>query len=429
MTAGDINIYYARIFSDEQITYIVEFSEKMDIQRLKDSLKVLNDVLPILSTRLVKKNSRLYRVNAETVDWVIELIETDRGPQEAVLQFVAKPCDPLSEIPLKIRVIREVDRDTLCIKVDHVLSDAAGLKYLLYLLAEAYTSGKIVLPPNPRRGLGQVFRRIPPLKFLRAMKDARFPRPGPPLIQGPFASTPPFIERVVIPPDRFVLMKQKAFRDGATINDILLTAVYRVIFANENVKEGMAYPVMVPVDLRRYLPEKLRCCISNLAIGIYPVLEKISQESFMDTLGRVKNSMDDYKQHTPGIGSVLLISLACLDGGKRMEQEFRLAAAHSPGSIILSNFGMIDHSKVRFDRLSIEHVYAVGPIQAPGMLIAVNSYRDALTLVVQGTDDRVQCFIHDFLKSIIAEVELYIQALPNNPKASNGHNIYQTQPL
>lgn len=407
-------IYLGRKISDEQITYIVEFTEQVDIKRLEDSLAALKSALPILSSRLVIKKHRLHRVDVATAGRSIELIKTDRDPREAILEFVVEPSDPLTETPLKICLIRNEDKDTLCIKVDHVLTDAAGLKHLLYLLAEAYTTEKISLSLNNRRGWGPILRRISPFKLMRALVTTRFPMPGSPLLDGRTEAAPPFIERADISPDHFSLMRRKAAQNGATINDVLLTALYRVVFENEHVEDGIAYPVMVTVDLRRYLPEQRRCTVANHSIGIYPCLAKVPQETFEATLRRVKKNMDELKQRSPGIGSMILISLACIGGGRILEDKY---GEESSNALILTNFGAIDQNMVQFGQPLIHHVYAVGPHQhAPGILITVTSYRDTLTLVVQGTDRRFQSFIRDFLQSIVSEVELYARTAPQSDK-------------
>ena len=50
VTAGDINIYDARPIADQQVTYVVECADSLDIDRVRRSLTVLYEALPILST-------------------------------------------------------------------------------------------------------------------------------------------------------------------------------------------------------------------------------------------------------------------------------------------------------------------------------------------------------------------------------------------
>lgn len=89
-----------------------------------------------------------------------------------------------------------------------------------------------------------------------------------------------------------------------------------------------------------------------------------------------------------------------------MLERYRLAATRGSRFINLTNFGVIDGARCDF-RVPLAQAYGVGPIQyAPGILIALSTYRNTLHLIVQGNDTRrFQPFINAFLKSILEELE------------------------
>ena len=89
-----------------------------------------------------------------------------------------------------------------------------------------------------------------------------------------------------------------------------------------------------------------------------------------------------------------------------MLERYQLAATRSSRFINLTNFGVIDGARCDF-QAPLAQAYGVGPIQyAPGILLALSTYRNTLHFIVPGNDtQRFQLFIHAFLKSILDELE------------------------
>lgn len=418
ITAGDISMYYGRAMADQQITFVIEFAGKLDLQRLTDSLALLYKTLPILKTVLTLKGSKFNRIWAEKAEITPQVVNNPSNLHDTVLRFVSEPTDPHTEQPLKLMLIRGENEDALYVKIDHVLTDGSGFKFLLYALAEAYNKGKIELPINYRRGFDQIYHRVSPfVLFKEIIRRTKPSGPGPVLVEGPFELGPHFIERAVLTPDQLERLHQSGKRHKATINDLLLTALYRSVFQSPAVKTGTDYPVVVPVDMRRYLPENRRGCIANLTSYIYSSLSKVADESFIDTLQRIKKCMDQYKQQHPGLGTMFFISLAGLNRRKPLEKGYQRNNSRGPSSINLSNTGSINDELLQFSQhgravVSVKDAYIIGTIMyAPEIIIAVSSFRDKLNLIVQGNDSqRFQPFVKSLLQSIIMELETFMGA-------------------
>jgi NRPS condensation-like uncharacterized protein len=405
LAVGDINIYHARLIADQQITYVLEFSGVLDIDRLNESLSILTQALPILSSVVQVEGSRFRRIMALDLRPALMKVSEAESTLQAIERFVGTPCDPERESPLKLLLIRTRGRDSLCFKADHILTDAAGLKYLLYWFAEAYAKGKISSPINPDRGVGQVFRMFSPLTLLRAAAKANLPRPGPSPIVGPFDRESAFVQHVCLKPGEFERVHEAAKRSGATINDSLLTALYRAIWQRLEESKGFLYPMMVPVDMRRYLPEEKQAVVGNLSSAVYPQLAAIPQESFRETLARVTACMDAFKRDSPGLPAMILMVIGAMQGGRMMLDRYRLAASRGSRFINLTNFGILDGVRCDFG-VPLVQAYGIGPIQyAPGILIALTTHRDTLHCVVQGNDTRrFQPFIGALLESMLDEL-------------------------
>ncbi len=403
VTAGDLNIYHARLIADQQITYVLEFSESLDLERLMNALDVLHRALPILSFNVKIKGSHYQRVRCPDYKPVIAIANQPADPAKEIVNFIGKPCDPERDFPLKLLLIRNKGGDTLCFKIDHILSDAAGLRCLLMLFAEAYDLGKITQSINQDRGFGQVLRRFSPIAIYRATRKESLPRPGPAIFHGSFDADCTFIEHVFLDPSRFERLHSEAKRCGATLNDYLVAALYQVLFKYVTPGYRAGYPVMVPVDMRRYLPEGQRDVIGNLSSAVYPSLTPKPSETFRDTLDRVKASMDHLKQDNPGLGAMLLMAVGSMGGGAMMHKSYEQAAAHGSRFINYTNFGVIEETSIAFDGASLKQVYGVGPIQyVPGFLITLSTYQNKLHFVVQGKgNQQFQSLIRQFLNELL----------------------------
>jgi NRPS condensation-like uncharacterized protein len=411
VTSGDLNIYYARAVADQQITYVVELGDRLDLKRLESSVRELMKRVPVLKSNIKVDGVHVKRILSSNGKYRISFADQPYDPQKVILGFISAPCDPESEMPLKLLVVRSNVLDTLCIKIDHVVSDAGGLKYLLYLLADAYTNGEITLPINQDRSMRQVFHKFSVLQIIRKALQANMPKPGPALLRGPFVCNEPFIEHVKLKPDVFHRLYSKAKAANITINDLLLTAVYQAVFGYPAVQAGSAYPIMVPIDMRRYLKIDKRGVIANFSSSLYPTLNKIENESFTDTLRRVKSCMDTCKNNAPGLGTSVIMSVGTTFCSKRMKAMYEMASSHKSSYINLTNFGIIDEDLLRFDKTPVNHIYGVGPVEnAPGLLIAVSTFQGTLNLVVQGDNkQRFQAFAKEFLEKILLKLTDYLE--------------------
>ncbi|HTP08691.1 MAG TPA: hypothetical protein VMP08_10595, partial [Anaerolineae bacterium] len=377
--------------------------DSLDVDRVRHSMVALYETLPILSTVISVNSFHFQRAVVHDHQLAFQVKSECATIDQEITRFVGMPCDPEREPPLKLLVLRHADRDTLCFKVDHVLTDAAGAKCLLYLFAEAYSTGKIDRRPNPDRGVGQVLRRFSPLTLLKAAKRTNLPIPGPSLIAGPFQSAPLFIEHARLEPAEFEHIRAVAKRADATLNDVLLAALYRVVFDQPMPVAAVPYPIMVPVDMRRYLPEEKRTVVANLSSAVYPMLSKIDAEPFSVTLIRVKTTMDAFKQAQLGLGAFILMTLGALRGGRILHDRYARASTRGSRFINFTNFGIIDETQLRFDGVQVQQAYGIGPLQyAPGILLALSTFQQTLHLAVQGNDtERFQPFIREFMGSLL----------------------------
>jgi NRPS condensation-like uncharacterized protein len=160
---------------------------------------------------------------------------------------------------------------------------------------------------------------------------------------------------------------------------------------------------MVPVDLRRYLPDEKQRTISNFSSAVYPSITPQTDETFPEILRRVNSVMDVFKEEAPGLGNALLMTIGAMNGGRMLRDRYKAEASRGSRFINLTNFGPIDDKSCDFGELQPFQVYGIGPIQyAPGILLAISTYRKRMHFVVQGNDFlKFKLFIRSFVETVI----------------------------
>ena len=223
--------------------------------------------------------------------------------EKEIRAFVDEPTHADVDPLVASKIFREKNGDTVCIKANHSACDAGGFKEYVFLLSDLYsmlvTCGRSSIQPNlGRRDQSQIFERT---KDPRTFAMKGFPKPTWTLPQK--AGSEPLHCFKVIPQAEFVAIKNYAQGKKATVNDVLLTALYRSLFAVNDTGESRPMLMQVAIDLRRYCPNGKAEAICNLSGALYIALERKLDEPFEGTLERVCGSMAKLKQDYPGLES------------------------------------------------------------------------------------------------------------------------------
>jgi NRPS condensation-like uncharacterized protein len=219
--------------------------------------------------------------------------------------------------------------------------------------------------------------------------------------EGEDSSGHAFITRTVLP-ERLAVIRSYAREKGVTINDVLLTALYRALFLLVQPPLGQPLRAEVPVNLRRYLPEGKRA-IGNVA-GIYFItIDRREDEDFEGTLRRVHAALDRKKERQEELAEMLFIELVLFPGMFLMKglAKFTDVQIEHP---VLSNLGVIDPQAVDFGNVSVEDAHFFGPVQLPPNVgMGASTFRQRMTLSFSYCDTAVAPNTMDRLFYLILE--------------------------
>jgi NRPS condensation-like uncharacterized protein len=156
---------------------------------------------------------------------------------------------------------------------------------------------------------------------------------------------------------------------------------------------GMPMDIPLTIDLRKYLPESKAEAIRNLSGGIVMKMAREAQESFEDTLSRVMSLTGEFKNKRPSLRNfkwadfIEMMNFHQLCACFKAESKFINLISKSPLFVmnkccpILSNFGFISRSVIKFGENTVIDAYIIPPVvRAPGILLVASTYNGIITL-------------------------------------------------
>ena len=397
-------------FNDHELHCALRFEHGPDPEVLKKSVIASIEAIPILGVRYVDeirprwtsldpsdfgRAFMLTTAETEFEEFLVSPVDESAGPQIRVCQFDSNPF-------------------SVALKMNHMICDAADFKQYLYFLCTIYSE----LAANPTyrpapiigdrsmRGVLKRFAMSIKLKSLLMQSkdnnrsgDHRFP-----LNEG--GDVRPFILTRLMERKRVAALKDYCRAKGATLNDVVLTALYRCLFQLLALRSGVELQIPVMVDMRRYLGETGEFkALTNLSSMQITRLDFKPEERFEGTLGRVKAVMDEKKAADIGLNGFIKLSLLYGIFGDRIANH-RLKSELKNPFICMTNVGMLDPGRMAFGNLHPYDAFLCGSIKyKPYFQLAMSSYDGQLTLSANlygCADDRNR--IRSFLNEIEAEL-------------------------
>lgn len=421
---GDRGVFGMRKFFDGQLHCIISLDGRIDENRLAKAIRLTLDAEPVLGCKFINRWWHPYwqrRIDLDCIE-IFRLVETKQSEHE-ILKFMVTPTI-LSEHPIvRCRVFR-AQSDILCIKIDHLALDAGGAKEYAYLLASIYrglsNNPAFEVKPNVNgrrsmRQLSEHFTFLDKLRIIRRsfrdMKGLYFPRAYWAFPSHTVEALEPTYVLRHISQNQFRAMKQCGKKHGATINDIMLTAIFRAFFEIIKPKPSVPLRLTNTVDLRRYLPSGRTEALCNLSSFSYPNIGTELGITFEDTLIKVRDDMNARKADFFGLGDMPLgtIIFRCLPF-MWASVLFQRAWGQMITTGILppdfTNMGDIDPKQLDFGDSKVTVAYlTAGRTFPPFFGIGLSGFRESLTLSVGFCQAAVQKqLVEQFFDQIIKEL-------------------------
>ncbi|MDD2998623.1 MAG: hypothetical protein PHV05_06130 [Candidatus Riflebacteria bacterium] len=389
----DIFSFLASLYSsNNHLNMVITFKERIYENRLARAVRITMEMEPVLGCHVAEVGDSIGFVRRDDLDSLdlCEVFETT-DPETDLQRHIALPIDAQKDPMVQVKILRTPEKDIVVVKMDHTCGDGGALKEYVVLLAKIYNNlcsnvSCTNLLIAPRQNAFQIMRQFGMDELLKAWKPSG--TPPPPTWFFPcsgYQNLNPRFELFQLSNQQFETLKRRARENGATVNDILLTAYFRALFIINPSKAAQPRPVSVSVDLRRYLSETDRHTIANVSSSFNLLLAEVIKEPFSNTLERVIQAKSELNLEQEIIPSALFFEILRKFGSsgarKWFEGATKLSQKANFSPPFLSNIGMI--APVMLGESIASECYAVTPAMfAPLFMLGASTYNKTLTMVI-----------------------------------------------
>ena len=410
--------FFLRTYADQQMRFVIAFSQHINLEVLEKAMRLAIYAEPVFSYFYKEGAKTSWWQKQEVIDTalLIDLIEVKSHYENEIDNFLTLEIQPFSFPIVRARVIRNGQKDILCINMNHTPTDGVGLKEFVKILASIYTN-LITNPefePKPEingdRSLKQVtdhFTFFQKLKFaregFRAPKKALswlfdWARTG--------EERRKFITTIKFTSDTFDRIKTYSKVNNVSINDIVLAAFIRAFEQTDMRNHYATKPVIIPVDLRKYIKEESGYPICSLTGSLTCNIGKVTGASFKDTVMKVRDEMNKKKEVHAEMNRIIQIVVLSriIPYGKLKEKLMNMRMPPIP---LVTNIGIIKQADINFNDVPVEDAFVTGAISFEDYFsMGFSTFQNVITFSIgySGGDEQEQK-VKVFLGTFKAELE------------------------
>jgi NRPS condensation-like uncharacterized protein len=398
-------LYDTTGFNDHQLHCVIRFEEKVNTQTMELAVRALVKSIPMLSRAYRNLGGKAYWEDMEEEKRKELFCTMDK--EEDFDQFTCSKTD-LTGPQIKVCLLK-AKQDALSVVMNHMVTDGAGIKQCMYLLSGLYS--KIAENPDDTadavidgdRGFYRIIAGISRwdrLKILlrhnkdnnQASMDA-FPmskKEGEASLTGAEhvsrnggrdGNTYPFILIRELSQDCFKKIHAYSKGQGATVNDVVLAAYFRVL-TRLLACEGKVLNLPIMIDMRRYLEDKSLHALTNLSSTVIVSIAVDKGEAFDLTLKKVSEAMKAKKDNYLGLSTFLKLDTLYKVCGRRLAYGLLQKHLNNP-LICMTNIGRIEEELLNFEGSAVKSAFICGSIKyRPHFQLAISSFHDKMTLCV-----------------------------------------------
>ncbi len=275
--------YYERWFAAMVPSYqgdvncVLEFAGQLDQTRLRQAFLCALAEEPMWSYRFVAHWWTPYwtAIPREDRAALLTVESCDSAPARAAVW--ERILESSVDAAVRVFVLRTPKNDQLFLRVDHRLADANAARTLLHSIAghyQAQTAVPATDGPVVRRTAYQLLRPLAKLgtrwklfqeliQFVKRTGGARAFQVPAPTAGDPYVS-PQFLH---YPEGASTALAARAMSDRATAAMVVMAVTYVALRDVVPFTDGVAVPINLPVNLRRYLPANQQAAPASMLTG------------------------------------------------------------------------------------------------------------------------------------------------------------------
>lgn len=439
---SDRLLYCQRRMANGWSSFVVELNGKVRPEVLRAAARHLVDVYPLLGCCYADHWFRPYwerRTDINDVSWLTE--SPNRNLDEAINEFVNRRRDPCIDPVYGVRLIRG-ETDVLILDVCNMLTDGGGAMMILEALSAAYSGllndpgyhlppvdvgdrgYRTILGKLPRKDRRVLWQNLP--RFVRralSVKPWSFPLPA-------AESDACFHLTHTIDEETCQQLARAGRKRRATVNVLLVTAIYRALRAEFPPPHDKPLPIMMPISLRTYFPDATENVLAHFVGGSLLLGQGEADEPFNKTLERFLGQIKESSRRYLGMVSPAMVieglwpvrlafqtlpyALLKRMTGMRMR---RMARPPGPGMVVMTSMEA-GVGKIRFGDAVGVGIFAAGNLpRVPGVAaFALTRLGDRVRVSTGGFES---CIDPERLARVLERFDREIASIARDDQPSN----------
>lgn len=416
-TGADSAISITRAVTNHRIGMRLTFDPgQLDPDRLATAVRLSLDAEPILGCAFRTDERKAYWSRMPSLDEASFFSRTESDDPDGDMDHFQAGEIPDEGPQVAVALFRAGDADHVGIKVSHVVADGQAAKQYAYLLADIYshlaTDSSYVPQPNlaSRPTGNDVWVHLTSEQRREARRAKSWANPTWVVPSKDTSGQGLTFRTAFVEPDVFRRLKDYGKQRDATVNDLMLSAVFRACVRLFDPPAQKPLSLMCTAELRRYLPDPERLPISNISISGSLDIECVDGESFDATLGRIRERMAVWAKQCYGAGPLANAEkLAGLGYGLTktlLGVTFRMAGGSGKTYPWFTNIGVLDEARLAFAGAVPTSGHMFGPSgYGPAVVPVISTYRDRLAISMGFcADDMDASVVNNVLHSVAGEL-------------------------
>ena len=393
-----------------RIRYFIQFEGRIDEDLLKKAVDLSIDAVPLINCVFDEESFSWKQCDFTAAD-IVHIIDDAESEGNDDTKLLTKDLDFTREPQLKIILLRQAACDKLFVIINHMVADGCGFNNYLYLLRHLYslcknqTFSRFKKNALRKQSFSQVLQNFSMKKRWKILSSKLNVSMPPESLKFPLKGDNDNAVVIIrnIDENSFHKIRKYAKSNGASINDIIITAYAREIY---RILKAPEITIPCPVDLRKFGKKKQIFGICNLT-GLYNCSVNISEnEAFDDTLHKVTEQMNAQKSSTDCVKLPMFLDMIYRTLPLRMLIS-RFRKMRMTPFITYTNLGIIDERRICFGSRNVEKAYITTAIKRnPYFQLSVSTFKDCCTLSASlfATEEDV-AFANNVLDNVKKELE------------------------
>ena len=407
-----------RNYYDRTMHATFYYDGELDVEVLKNAYMAVVNKIPVLHSTFHNSPIKPYwTVNDDfSADDFFTFTETD-DPDSAFDKFITREVSPYGKAQFRATVIRHNGKDIWAVVCNHMCFDGTDLRYFNMKVAESYNrhftdNDYDVEVKSGTRSAEQVYSKMDEEDYKHAKSLYKNVSTVENKITFPFGPDDDTLRSRMIlkklPSETFLKMKARGKAMGATVNDVIVAAYFKALFAFVKT-DGKALTVPCMYDLRRYCGGHSEG-LTNM-IGFMPcTMDKVG-DTMTETVELVRAALQPAKEDRfTGLYSLPLLKLA-YTVFPQVIAEFAIKLGYTNPYIGMSNIGIVNPAEVTMNGMAPYDAFYSGAIKfKPYMQLALTTFKNEITFstAVRVTDAEEKVF-RSFLDKVVEELTTFAE--------------------